>query len=139
LMRADMGKRWDCAAVEALQARVLLSIALDATTLSIVGTEGDDRIVVAANKRFINILTVGDNDEMRSFALAAISKIDIRAGGGNDKILIDSSLDALAYDCYVDGGAGNDSIYTSFGDDTILGGDGNDKIYSNYGYDSIDG
>ena len=127
------------AVVEALAGRVLLSTSLAGSVLTIDGTEGNDRIVVAANKRFINILTVGNNADVKSFALSAVTSIHVNALGGDDKVIIDSSLDPMQYDCFVDAGAGNDSVYTGAGDDTVIGGDGNDKIYTNYGYDSIDG
>jgi hypothetical protein len=125
--------------METLAPRLLLAVNLDGSTLRITGTEGDDRIVVAANKRFINFLSAGCNDQLLHVALSAIWKIEIGTFGGNDRILIDSSLDPLLYHAFVDAGAGNDRVYTSSGNDTILAGDGNDKIYSNYGDDSIDG
>jgi Ca2+-binding RTX toxin-like protein len=127
------------ATIEQLGKRVLLSVTLDGKTLKIVGTESADHIVVAADKRFINVVDVDVNDELSFFSLSAFSQIDIRAGGGNDRIIIDSTLDPLQYRSSIDTGAGNDRVTTAMGRDTIVGGDGNDRIRSGKGNDCIDG
>src|SRR5215213_884466 len=124
---------------EQLDPRVLLSVSLVGSVLTIDGTDGDDSIVAAASKRFVNILAVGDNDELHYYSLSAVTQISITGGAGNDRILVDGSLDALNFKTYVDGGAGNDRISTSAADDTIIGGEGNDKIYGTGGADIING
>lgn len=126
------------AVMDALERRALLALAVEGTTLKITGTEEADSIVIAANKRFINFLTAGCNEDMIHVALTAITRIEISALGGNDRVLIDSTLDPLGYAAWVDGGAGHDRIYTSSGNDTVIGGEGNDKIYTQLGNDSID-
>lgn len=127
------------ALVESLQTRTLLSTTLLGGTLHVDASDGDDVVIVGLNKRFINILTVFENDEQKHFALAAIRMIDIRLLGGDDKVFIDSALDPLAYPTFIEGGQGNDSITTGAGLDTIRPGEGNDKVYSNGGADSVDG
>jgi RTX calcium-binding nonapeptide repeat (4 copies) len=125
--------------LEPLSARLCLSATLSDNTLTIDGTPGDDAVIVAADKRFINVLTVSVDDELSHFSLLAFTNIKITTGDGDDKIWIDSSLDPMAYPSTIDAGSGNDSITTSAGKDVITAGEGNDKVYSNGGDDSLVG
>ena len=50
--------------IEQLDPRVLLAAQVVASTLTVTGTGANDSIVVAAHKRFINILVVVVNDEL---------------------------------------------------------------------------
>lgn len=71
-----------------------------------------------------------------SLRLISIEKIE--AGAGND--VIDLTHDVLTYgDIIVDGGDGNDYIWTSVGNDTLYGGNGNDNIWGDAGNDVIYG
>ena len=87
------------------------------------------------------------------------TSITINAGGGNDAIDVDpvdslfagsitangdggdDTIEAIDADLVItgDGGAGNDSLSGSVGDDTLLGGDDNDTIVGNAGDDSLQG
>src|SRR5687768_5729724 len=78
--------------IEPLSPRVLLSSTLAAAILTVDGTPGDDLVIVAGNKRFVNVLTVILNDELFHYSLAALNSIRINTGDGDDKIWIDSSL-----------------------------------------------
>jgi hypothetical protein len=127
------------AAMEPLTQRLLLSAKLIGSTLKIVGTDEADAVVVAANGRFVNMLSVTLNGDVQYFALSAVTRIDIRTFAGDDKIWIDSTLDPMAYGSFVDAGAGNDSVTGGAGRDRVLAGEGNDKVYANAGNDSIDG
>ena len=62
----------------------------------------------------------------------------ILAGGGND--LVDLTSPAFAYgDVLVEGGGGNDIIWSSAGDDLLHGGAGNDRIHAGAGDDLVTG
>lgn len=127
------------ACIEPLPARLLLPSALDASVLVIDGSASDDVIIVAANKRFINVLTVTLNGALFHYSLSALTAIRITAGEGDDKIWVDASLDPIAYPSTIDAGAGNDSITTGAGNDLVIGGASNDKIYTNAGQDFLHG
>ena len=58
----------------------------------------------------------------------------INANGGDDRISATGNLAALIK-LTIDGGTGNDTILGSNGDDTLLGGDGNDFIDGQQGSD----
>jgi Ca2+-binding RTX toxin-like protein len=62
----------------------------------------------------------------------------IRAGAGNDVVDLTSSRWAYG-DVTVEGGAGNDVLWTSSGNDTLLGGSGDDTLDSGFGNDVLDG
>ena len=62
----------------------------------------------------------------------------ILAGGGND--LVDLTSPAFAYgDVLVEGGGGNDIIWSSAGDDLLHGGAGDDRIHAGAGDDLVTG
>jgi hypothetical protein len=56
--------------------------------------------------------------------------------GGND--VFDNTETQTAPD-YVDGGAGNDTMWTGDGVDTLIGGTGNDALFGERGADQLDG
>jgi subtilisin-like proprotein convertase family protein len=88
------------------------------------------------------------------YAANSFGRIEIRALGGHDAIVIDPSITKPAYiyagagnDSVVSGG-GNDIIYGEAGIDTLLGGaghdvllggDGNDNLYGGAGHDILIG
>ena len=84
--------------------------------LTVLGTDGDDRIRVAR-----------DGDRISAagqwFLNGEISGLVITAGGGNDVVRDDSGRSAVIY-----GGVGNDRIFASTGHDTVFGGHGDDTI-----------
>ena len=125
--------------IEALHARRLLDAALADAVLTVAGTPGNDVIIVAANKRFVNVLTVFVNDEPSHFSLTALTAIRIASGDGADKIWIDSSLDPMRYPSTIDAGSGNDSVTSGEGADSVSAGAGDDKVYTNGGRDLLDG
>jgi Ca2+-binding RTX toxin-like protein len=58
---------------------------------------------------------------------------------GHDTIALTANTAFAANDAFADGGAGNDSIRTGDGDDTLIGGDGDDDLRAGTGTDSISG
>jgi hypothetical protein len=75
-------------------------------------------------------------------ALSAARAVDIDTyfgGGGNDIIDLTSTNYLLANVVTLDGGAGNDILWASNGDDLLVGGDGNDTLCGAAGGDSLSG
>lgn len=153
---------------EALEPRNLLAANLMASfaggILRIEGTEGADTILlrqITGNLSIDNINIQTSSGNVARIAASSVSRIDIFALGGNDRIQLNSESvpgqQAITVRSYIDGGAGNDyivggngddEIYGDLGDDTIYGqggndvicgGDGNDVIYGGDGNDRLDG
>jgi T1SS-143 domain-containing protein len=101
----------------------------------IVGTSGNDVIMVAAN--------------YKSDAVGGGIIIDggagndyIGGGAGNDTLYGgegDDVISGLDGDDVIEGGGGNDTLYGGAGNDILRGGDGNDTLYGGVGNDRIDG
>src|SRR5207237_10286362 len=68
------------------------------------------------------------------FSLAAVKKIVVRGGAGDDTIVINSSIPAD-----VSGEDGNDVVYGSFANDHLDGGHGNDQLHAQPGNDALPG
>ena len=62
----------------------------------------------------------------------------INAGDGDDVVDLTSSRYAYG-DVTIDGGNGDDVLWSSAGNDTLLGGAGNDQLVSGAGADTLDG
>jgi len=121
-----------------------------ATTVSILGTSGDDTLDGDSRYASINDLMYGyaGNDSLRG----RTGDDAIYGGDGQDTLTGDAGNDTLdggdgsdildggdGNDLLI-GGAGNDYIYGRTGNDNILGGDGDDIIYEvSGGMDVIDG
>ena len=128
------------------------------------GTGGDDfvRVVVRDGVTYLEVGLVVTRDgrrhiEWRPRALTAsqAANLVIRAGGGNDWVVVspDVSLGVTAWtgdgndvvgspgEHYASrlGGAGDDRIFTGAGDDRVEAGAGNDRVYSGAGGDYVDG
>ena len=93
----------------------------------LVGTSGSDAILL---------------DDSSSPAAASGPRIKgierIEAGAGND--VVDLTSKRYAYgDVTIDGGAGNDVLWSSSGNDVLLGGAGSDKMDGGAGNDYLDG
>lgn len=71
-------------------------------------------------------------------SLRLIAVEQINAGDGND--IVDLTHDVLIYgNVIMNGGAGDDHLWSSAGDDLINGGTGNDHIYGGFGNDALNG
>ncbi|MBX9624317.1 MAG: hypothetical protein K2X82_10960 [Gemmataceae bacterium] len=79
------------------------------------------------------------------FPAAAVARVDVRTGGGNDRV--DASrlgatpvtADLGFGDDTALGGAGDDTLRGSFGSDSLDGGAGNDSLDGGFGHDSLAG
>ena len=83
------------------------------------------------------------DDSISSFegdSQARIQNVEeINLGAGDD--ILDMTSSSLTYDqgIIVDGGTGNDIIWTSTGDDTLIGGAGSDSLFGGAGNDTLTG
>lgn len=119
--------------------------------LRVVGTKGDDLIIVSLNQADATKLDVNVNGSvLGSFALGDASKgrVDVRAGKGDDSVFVDESfglvpLNLVAHgeqgnDTLV-GGSANDELHGDQGDDCLYGNDGNDSLFGDQGDDMLAG
>lgn len=101
---------------------------------SLDGGEGDDFVIESAN---VNLTLT--NTSLVGFgidSLLSIEKGSLTGGAGNNKL--NASAFTQGY-VYLFGGAGNDTLQGSNGDDTLDGGIGNDALVGNAGDDVLVG
>ena len=123
---------------EPLEARRLLSVSVDGSTLVISGTDGPDVIRISSDP-FLGGLTVDVNGEVirwSNFSLSSFQLLNVSGGGGDDQILIGQNL---VLPVFADGGDGNDLIQTGMGADSLFGGGGDDTLIGGGGADFMDG
>ena len=101
-------------------------------TLNVNATSMDDTVTLAAAG---TVLTVTLDGQSLTFGVAAISKVKLDLGEGNDSLTVGSGVPAVE----ALGGNGNDFIFGGDGNDTIRGGSGNDTLYGGAGNDSLSG
>ncbi len=89
-----------------------------------VDQRGDGRVVITGAGR------------TRSFADAAVKRVQIDALGGNDLIEV---VYHVTKEIWANGQAGNDSLYGGGGDDLLDGGSGNDTLVGDAGDDTVFG
>jgi Ca2+-binding RTX toxin-like protein len=117
--------------INQLETRAVPSAAaLVGDTLMVKGTDAGESISVQVNDpRFggpANLAVVySDGAVIGRFAMNSINRIEIHAGGGNDKVAIS---DQIKLPAILDGGAGDDSLMAGSGSTVLVGGDGNDTL-----------
>ena len=128
-----------------LEERRLLSAAVEAGILTVVGTDANDTISVGLNATDNTKLDVNINGTTSSFALlnadttAAITGIKISGGNGDDKISIDQTNGGITLPATLVGGNGQDSLTGGAGNDVLIGGNGKDNCAGGDGNDSLNG
>ncbi|MFT5523927.1 MAG: Ca2+-binding RTX toxin-like protein [Pirellulaceae bacterium] len=133
-----------------------------ADSLTIVGSEGDDRLRLnlrgpdAIQLTAVTVLGGGGNDDvalLNSVDAAFAGAIALYGNDGNDKlratpvgisVLLDGGdgddrLFGGQADDYLIGGAGDDRLFGLGGDDVLEGGDGDDRLFGLSGNDILDG
>lgn len=140
---------------EALEDRQLMSagVFLRHGMLHVVATPGNDSVEIyrpvtrsnVPNPRAIKVSLNGGHPT--SFRAAAVRRIEVSAGVGDDRVNVD--LPEFRGTISVSGGDGNDSlsvfggtrayIYGGRGNDTLSGGDGDDALSGGSGNDVITG
>jgi hypothetical protein len=111
-------------------------------TLVVTGTPSADRIALRLSRTLPHRLQVdvGDNGSAdRTFGLGAFARIDVEAGGGNDRVRIDDRNGSFTRSkpTRINGGSGNDQLIGGAGNETLIGGDGNDVVDGNGGADLV--
>jgi len=111
-------------------------------TLEVTGTPSADRIALRLSRTLPHRLQLdlGDNGSAdRTFALGSFARIDVEAGGGNDRIRIDDRNGSFTRSkpTRLNGGPGDDTLTGGAGNETLIGGDGNDVIDGNGGVDNV--
>ena len=141
------------AALLALAAPVSAHAAVSAVivddTLAITGDGADDNIRLAVNEELAGSLDVFFGRFGRRFSRDQFSKIQIRAGGGNDHVEMDDVFDPFGHqeEITIEGEGGNDTLLGAGGPQMIRGGEGDDTldgegVRSNFGFahnDSLQG
>jgi cyclophilin family peptidyl-prolyl cis-trans isomerase len=110
--------------------KVAPELALVGRTLTLTGTEGDDRFTVRLDS---NDKVVINDDQ--SWPAGDIDRIEAYLRGGDDSL--DANVSGGLPDLLVDCGSGNDSISAGPGNDIVSGGEGDDQIGGNGGNDLL--
>ncbi len=123
----------------------------------VLGTAGDDVIVVRRQVTTDGPFAVVTINGVTTSTLYRNGEtIEVRAGAGNDLVIMDEStaitwsgklfgeggddvLMGASRPDYMDGGTGNDALFGNGGDDQLFGGAGKDSLYGGAGADILDG
>ena len=129
---------------ESLEGRLLLDASLYGGLWRIDGDADpaapDDRIEVAPSEADPTQLEAFLNGESVGTApLSKVRAIRIRAGEGNDVVLVDLPADAGNVRVIVYGGPGDDELHGGPGNDRLLGQDGADVLWGGEGRDVLIG
>ena len=141
---------------QALEARRLLSAAVEDGRLHIVGTERDDRIVVETGTAqgdyppsagpLVFIVTI--NGVETRIDGSAVKSLFIEGLGGDDKIVYGRGYENTAFvhiigpldpDALISGGNGDDTILGGGEEDVLVGGRGDDLLHGRSGNDRLEG
>lgn len=101
---------------------MLLAASLNAGTLSVLGSGGNDVIAIDADNATVDVTI---NGQTQSFSTAEVRRISLDAMPGDDQIAVS---DAVRFASTLRGGAGDDSIRGGAGNDLIIPGLGNDTL-----------
>jgi Ca2+-binding RTX toxin-like protein len=99
-------------------------------TDTLLGTDGSDAI-------FLHDTYSDKHADASEPRLVSIENVNL--GAGDDILDMTSDTHAYTTDMTVDGGEGDDIIWTGAGNDTIIGGEGNDSLFGGAGNDTLDG
>lgn len=99
---------------DSLEPRRLLAITFKPSAKSILldGTSGADLITIKPHPNLINMMSMKVNAEERIISYAAVTKIMISGGAGNDTITVSGDIDVIpdGYQLTIRGHKGNDKI-----------------------------
>jgi Ca2+-binding RTX toxin-like protein len=134
---APISRRSRAVVAETLEGRTLLSAApwhLRDGELRVHGSTRTDQITITHNRA--GKIKVSVNGEVKKFNDADVKRITVRAGVGNDVVVIgnDVSQPAALY-----GGEGNDMLTGGSGDTQLYGGYGSDTMVGGVGRDTFNG
>src|SRR4051794_16561473 len=132
--------------VETCESRCLMASNLTATldlggVLRVEGTPAADQIVFSRpspEKLSITAVRILYKGSLSSdVPTGAISRIEVRALGGDDVVRPDGSAKGLPIRTSIDGGDGNDTLYGVTGKDSLFGGAGDDTLDILFDFDSF--
>jgi RHS repeat-associated protein len=116
----------------------ITGVALHKGELQIVGTAGDDRVVVtprgAPQLKVEASFLPGTH--FKTFRIADVDRIRMILCAGNDDARLAASIKTPVT---MEGGAGNDYLQGGRGNDTLLGGEGSDRLNGQGGHDLLFG
>jgi Ca2+-binding RTX toxin-like protein len=101
---------------------------------TVTGTNGADQITVIGAAGAVTVAGLAAEVDLTDVE-GANDALLINAGAGNDTITA-ANLPSGVIRLTIDGGAGNDTIIGSQGDDFLIGGDGNDTVVGGRGSDT---
>jgi hypothetical protein len=107
-------------------------VRVEGDTVTVVGTEGNDSIVVRGASLGLQVVINGESHRVLAPAGA---RVVVYGLAGDDTILANT----LRQDVRLYGGLGNDILIGGFGNDLLLGGAGDDAIAAGLGRDAIIG
>jgi len=122
--------------VEFLDDRAMPSITLVGGVLTVLGTGVADGITVWRPAADGVQVDISNTHESKRFAIADVTKIEIRGGAGGDLIILG---DGVTLPTEIFGGRGPDTIRGGGAADIIHGGRGNDAIQGRAGNDTLEG
>lgn len=118
-----------------------VTVVIAGDTLKITGDEADDNVRLAVNEELPNALDVFAGKRGTRVSRNLFTKIEIRAGAGNDRIEMDDIFDPFGHeeDTTIEGEGGDDTLIGAGGAQAIRGGEGDDTIdgegtRSNFGF-----
>jgi hypothetical protein len=128
--------------IDPLEPRLLLAAPVfDSSTaqLTVTGTDQADTIVVARDRRRASKVVVIVNGAGNKYLSRTIKTIRVDAGAGNDQVAVNAKRGTVSQRLVLLGGAGDDTLGGSLGNDDIEGDAGNDRLLGAGGNDSLDG
>jgi Ca2+-binding RTX toxin-like protein len=129
-------------ALERLEPRTLLSATLDSGMLTLMGTGGNDQIVVTAGAQPGQVAVAGVEGVEDGTVFDGVDFLAILGLAGHDHLqlaagVLDTSGVPMAANLV--GGEGNDTLYGGDGDDILSGGMGRDRLVGGEGADLLFG
>ena len=117
---------------------VIAGAAVDQGVLQVVGTPGDDHVLVtrSCGRVFVTANFLPGRWHTKGFDAAEIERIDVVLGQGNDAAVIARNVGRPAK---IDGGPGDDRLKGSWSDDILLGDGGDDLLVGSGGRDLMIG
>jgi uncharacterized protein GlcG (DUF336 family) len=142
--------------IEQLEVRTVMTAthALAGETLYITGGAGPDRIELILDSAAAQLVVRDAETEVGRYDAAAVSQVEISAGGGEDRLTIapeivlpatlaggagDDVLWAGGGRSHLSGGGGSDRVQGGPDADVLLGGTGHDTLIGGTGADQLDG
>jgi Ca2+-binding RTX toxin-like protein len=106
-------------------------------TLTIIGTSGVDNVYVSHQVAGSKLNVHYGAATPKSFDYASVKKIVVKGGDGHDSLWVDTNVGAKPTS--IEGGNGDDRLYSPEGNDTLIGGNGFDNLNGGNGNDYLDG